>query len=274
MGASSGQENLSAHFRADLAREKNILGKKIHAARKAVGLTQGECAKALSDYGITVQTPAYTKWERGETVPNAYQLLALCYLLQIEDGLDYFLGRAAAEPVNDPLNTEGRMLLASYRAFLESLPKYRKRYRHLIETVTMPVSLLPASAGLGEYLDNNRFEEKEFPASAVPDYADFAVRVHGDSMEPVYSDGQYVWIGKCDRLHPGEVGLFLLNGDGYIKVYEEREPTEPERERYMDSYGIVHPQIVLVSYNSEKYDPIRIMPEYDIRFSIVGRVLN
>ena len=90
----------------------------------------------------------------------------------------------------------------------------------------------------------------------------------------VYSDGQYVWIGKCDRLHPGEVGLFLLNGDGYIKVYEEREPTEPERERYMDSYGIVHPQIVLVSYNSEKYDPIRIMPEYDIRFSIVGRVLN
>ena len=137
----------------------------------------------------------------------------------------------------------------------------------------MPVSLIPASAGLGDCLDNNRFEEMEFPRAAVPDCADFAVRVHGDSMEPAYGDGQFAWIRECERLNPGEVGLFILNGDGYIKVYDEREPDADRFERFMDSYGIVHPQIALISYN-RKYDPILVDPSPDTTFRIVGRVLN
>ena len=266
-------KDLSARFRADIAREKNIIGKKLHAARKAIGITQGDCAKELLRYGIQVQTPAVAKWEKGETVPNAYQLLALCYLLKIENGLDYFMGHVTSEPVNDPLNTEGRMLLAGYRSYLESIPKYQKNYCHLVEMKTMPVSLLPASAGLGDYLDNNRFEDMEFPEVSVPDYADFAVRIHGDSMEPAYSDGQFAWISECERLNPGEVGLFILNGDGYIKVYDEREPDEENLEKFTDSYGIVHPQVALISFN-RKYDPILIAPSPDTSFRIVGRVLN
>ena len=268
------ERDLSACFRADVAKEKNILGKKLHAARKALGITQGDCARELLRYGIRVQAPAVAKWEKGETVPNAYQLLALCYLLKLEKGLDHFMGKACAEPANDPLNTEGRQLLAGYRAYLESIPKYQKNYRHLVTMVSMPVSLIPASAGLGEYLDSNRFEEMEFPEPSVPDYADFAVRVHGDSMEPAYSDGQFAWIQESERLNPGEVGLFILNGDGYIKVYDEREPAGEDRERFMDSYGIVHPQIVLISYNSRKYAPILVDPSPDTLFRIVGRVLN
>ena len=265
--------DLSAHFRADIAREKNIIGKKLHAARKALGLTQGDCARELSRYGIKVQIPSVSKWEKGETVPNAYQLLALCYILQIKGGLDYFIGKMDARPINEPLNTEGRMLLAGYRSYLESKPRYQKNDRYTAEMVSMPVSLLPASAGFGDYLDNNRFEQMDFPEASVPDNADFAVRVHGDSMEPAYSDGQYVWITECDYLHPGEVGLFVLNGDGYIKVYDEQEPDKDDFEQFIDSNGIVHPQIMLISYN-QKYDPIRVSPLPDSRFQIIGRVLN
>ena len=265
-------KDLSARFRADIAKEKNVIGKRLHMARKALGITQGECAKELLRYGIQVQTPAVAKWEKGETVPNAYQLLALCYLLKIEDGLDFFMGQVTSEPVNDPLNTEGRMLLSGYRSYLESIPKYQKNYHNLVEMKAMPVCLIPLSEDLGDSLSNNRFEDIDFPASSVPDYADFAVRVQDDSMEPAFSRGQYAWINKCNRLNPGEVGLFIVNGDGYIRVYDEQEPNDDELERFVDSCGILHPRVTLISYN-KKYEPIIIEPSHNISIRIIGRVL-
>lgn len=69
-------------------------------------------------------------------------------------------------------------------------------------------------------------------------------------MEPVYHDGQIVWVKKTDTLQSGEVGVFLCK-----KVYDQQEPAEKELEEYVDSYGLLHPQVVLVSYN-EKYEPI------------------
>ena len=115
------------------------------------------------------------------------------------------------------------------------------------------------------------FETISFPKSAVPDRADFGVRVCGDSMEPVYHDGQIAWIQECSELSPGEVGIFMYDGDGYIKMYDEQEPCEAERYDFTDSDGTLHMQSVLISYN-KKYEPKLVSPL--VRFSIVGRVLN
>ena len=76
--------NHSPRFQADLARERNIIGRKIKAARNKTGLTQREFAETLSAYGIKIQTPGVNKWEKGETIPNAYQLVALCHALKID----------------------------------------------------------------------------------------------------------------------------------------------------------------------------------------------
>ena len=76
----------------------------------------------------------------------------------------------------------------------------------------------------------------------------FGVRVCGDSMEPVYHDGQIAWIQECSELSPGEVGIFMYDGDGYIKMYDEQEPCEAERYDFTDSDGTLHMQSVLISY--------------------------
>ena len=39
-----------------------------------------------------------------------------------------------------------------------------------------------------------------FPEKSVPKGADFGVRVSGDSMEPVYHDGQIVWVEECETV--------------------------------------------------------------------------
>ena len=90
-------------------------------------------------------------------------------------------------------------------------------------------------------------------------------------MEPVYHDGQIVWVRSCDSLIPGEVGIMMYDGEGYLKVYNEQEPAEALQDAYTDSEGVLHMQPVLVSYN-EKYAPKAVSPE--LKFSIVGRVLN
>ena len=135
----------------------------------------------------------------------------------------------------------------------------------------MPVSYLSASAGTGSILDEDKCERIRVPKDSVPAGADRGIRVHGDSMEPTYHDGQLVWVQFTKELHQNEVGIFMLNDMGYIKLFSSQEPREEDREMYTDIDGVVRPQPVLKSYNPD-YDPIVITP--DIRFEIVGRVLR
>ena len=257
----------SGHFQADIAKEQNILGRKIGEARKNAGLTQRELSELLVQFGVHVQTPGVNKWEKGETVPNAYQLIALCHALNIDGGLAFFTGPVA--PKRDVLNAAGRRMLNSYREYLESCPRYTV-HDH-VAVIEMPVSLLPASAGYGDFLDDENMQMQEFPAGSVPEGADFAVPVDGDSMEPLYRDGQLVWIQKTVTLNVGDVGLVTVDGHGFIKTYDEREPDDDVYEEYLDSDGVLHPQIVLISQN-RNYEPRIITPGMDFR--IVGRVLN
>ena len=137
-----------------------------------------------------------------------------------------------------------------------------------IRYLDMPVSALPVSAGTGAFLDEGNFEMVSFPESSIPDGAEFGVRVSGDSMEPVYHDGQIVWVQQCETLRTGEVGVMIYDGQGYIKAYAEQEPDDPEA--YLGSDGVRWMQPVLVSYN-KAYAPKPVSPE--LEFRIVGRVL-
>lgn len=253
-------------YQAYSARNMNIVGQKIREARKAAGLTLAEMTRRLQEYGVSVQTPAVNKWESGENIPNAYQMIAICHALNIREGLDYFTG--LVEPADDGLNTEGRRMLKRYEEFLKADVRYTTRKKRIGKKGVW-TSFNAVSAGYGDMLGDDEFEMVEYPSNIVPDGTDFAVRVDGDSMEPAYHDGQIVFIEKCNRLDDGEVGLFGYQGNGYIKVYSEEEPDEDDIEEFLDDYGYVHPQIYLLSYN-EKYDPIKI--EDDL--IIYGRVLS
>ena len=247
-------------FNARAQREQNALGQALAELRRAQKRPQSALRRELEQRGVAVQVSAISKWEQGETVPNAYQFLALCEIFGYGEVLER-LG-CAPDPDAALLNETGRARLAEYRRDLIASGRYRPRPEQPAELryVDMPVSLLPASAGTGAFLDEEDFETVSFPESLIPSGAEFGVRVSGDSMEPVYHDGQIVWVRRCETLRPGEVGIFFYDGDGYIKVYGEREAAEaPGR------------QPLLISYN-KRYAPIPVRP--DGGFRIAGRVLN
>lgn len=41
--------------------------------------------------------------------------------------------------------------------------------------------------------------------------------VSGDSMEPEFHSGEIVWVSQQDTLCDGEIGIFGLNNEAYIK---------------------------------------------------------
>lgn len=260
-------------YNAEKERGGNVIGSRIQAAREAQGLTLAGFADLLGDYGITLQRSAVGKWETGMTIPNAYQLVGICHALQIEDGINYFTCDPRRE---DILNPEGWDKLADYKDLLIASGKYKPvapaiTFEERIRHITMRISTLSVSAGTGAFLSDDSFEEQEFPASAVPANADFGIRVSGNSMEPVYHDGQIVWVQRCEALNPGDVGIFEYDGNGYLKVYATQEPDENNKEYFISSDGTLNKQTVLISYN-EAYRPIVISPH--AYFRVAGKVLN
>ncbi len=126
----------------------------------------------------------------------------------------------------------------------------------LTEYAELPLYDEPASAGLGNYLNDGRCEPVQYPAGDVPPKANMCVRIAGDSMEPDYVNGSIVFVEARPAIESGQIGIFTLNGESFCKKlildYEKRET-------------------ILRSYNP-KYDDIKIK-EYD-ELRTIGRVLG
>lgn len=75
------------------------------------------------------------------------------------------------------------------------------------------------SAGTGEYLNDGRCVEVTVDDTPITEKADFILRVSGDSMQPTFYDGDKVLVESNVELKYGDIGIFILNGQGYIKEY-------------------------------------------------------
>ena len=118
----------------------------------------------------------------------------------------------------------------------------------------VPVYFQPASAGTGTFLDSHDYDIMEFPFDEVPIKTTFGVRISGDSMEPEYLDGDIVFVRQQPTVEPGEIGIFILDTNSYIKKLSSNGKTAK-----------------LVSLNP-KYSPI-IVGENDA-FKPLGKVIG
>ncbi len=243
--------------------EDNLLGRNLLEARKRSGFSLRSVSEELKqNYGIDISYAGISRWELGQTYPNPPQLIALCDLYGIEYVSD--LADTGA------LNEAGLAKLSEYRADLIATGKYEKQNipEPAGKLIPFPESFLSASAGTGSFLEESRFVMEMVPASEIPAGADYRVKIHGDSMEPAFHDGQYVYVQKTPEPRQYEIGIFMLNGSGYMKLFSLQTPQN--KEEYIDSEGVLHMQPVLISLNP-KYPPLRVRPSDTLEFG--GRVL-
>ena len=90
-----------------------------------------------------------------------------------------------------------------------------------VRTEKRPIKLyeLPVSAGVGDYLESEKIDMINIPMTEKTAEADYALRISGNSMEPKYHDGDVLLVKETDGIEVGELGIFLLDGCGFFKVY-------------------------------------------------------
>lgn len=85
--------------------------------------------------------------------------------------------------------------------------------------IYLPALLQAASAGLGDFADDETAERIAVQQNKITSKADCIIRVHGDSMEPKFLDGQQVLVRLQPAVELGEIGIFIRDGMRYIKIY-------------------------------------------------------
>ena len=104
------------------------------------------------------------------------------------------------------------------------------------EVWQIPLYRCPAAAGLAAPVFGEDFDYLTVTDS-VPQAAEFAVRIQGDSMAPWIADGDLVYVNR-DPLGNGDVGIFCVDGAMLCKQY------------YRDPLGMVY----LYSINRARAD--------------------
>ena len=195
------------------------IGEVIALHRKKRKMSQIDIATALEKYDIHIKNGAVSAWEKRNSIPSADTLLALCEILEVNDIYTEFIGENPNDPFKD-LNEDGVKKALDYIELLKKTGEYQKKTAEIVEFQPriMKVAVLPASAGTGNFIDDDNFDEVEI-YDHVPRKATFGVYLDGDSMEPRFKDEQLVWIEQTECLESGDIGLFYLDGMTYFKKY-------------------------------------------------------
>ena len=243
------------------------VGELLSSFRRKAGLTQAKLADELEKNGVEIGYRSISTWEKNVCEPSVTVFLNICKILKVPDVMEAYFGENSYNPMKN-LNEEGRKKVMEYISLLEGYNngEYLKEAPVLYEAASSQIVDFPAqtsfirvyenpvSAGLGNFLANETYEEVNRKDNNIPADADFGVRITGNSMQPRYINGQIVWVHQQETLEEGQIGIFELNGDCYCK------------QLHYDNQ-----QAQLISINKE-YAPI-IVKEGD-SFRTFGRVLS
>lgn len=217
-----------------------MIGDTLKQLRTKKGLTSEElCVK------IGIKGGSYRNYERNDRKPDYDTLVKLADFYGVTT--DYLLGRPTATPPTDPVDA-----LISSKDFDEIEEILLKKYLELPHDARMAVvqfmhevteeaekrkaqaaeqgrkqalfvfhrcSEHRVSAGIGYDL-NDPDAWRDITVIDTPEarQADFMVQIDGDSMEPEYHDGDYVYVEINPDVSIGKVGIFQDIDKGYIKM--------------------------------------------------------
>lgn len=220
---------------------KRDYGKIIREYRQKAGLEQ---AQLSSMFGYSKN--AVSNWENGNSRPDLDVITDLCSYLHIPMGVFFGLPADATAPLDE----------LEVMRYYRSLNKYNKRTalqilktlsenekRELLDAekkskfIRLADAQLPASAGTGMALDG--IAEPEYiyvRTSQNARQADEIITVSGDSMFPTFRNGDRVFVQHTSELATGDIGIFVVAGDGFVKEYQQ-----DGLRSHNPKYSMIHP---------------------------------
>ena len=211
-------------------------GQRLKNLRLERGYTQKELGSAI---GVSVV--AIRSWEKNAKKPAMDALLSLGHTFNVsmDTLMDFHVGNVSKtslvlSPAEKSLLKNYQLLDLHGRKAVETIcaielervssaqrapePKKIINIEEVKATRYMPHYTSPSAAGFSVPLDGADFSMMPVDDS-VPDVADYAVDIQGNSMEPYIHDGDMVYVQKDAELSIGDVGIFCVDGAMYCKQY-------------------------------------------------------
>jgi phage repressor protein C with HTH and peptisase S24 domain len=197
-------------------------------------LKQGRLNKGFKQSDVTkaigIKNTTLSNYENGITEPDIDTFLSLCELYEL-DFVSIMEEAYGIKIVGKDFHIKP--------SEIESVKKYRildehgkkivdfvldEEYNRSISTPAPAANRVinyyyrMASAGTGQIIfDTPPTKEIEIPN--IPKYAkvSYAIGVNGNSMEPAYHDGDMLLIEMTDKIEVGEIGIFRIDNESYVK---------------------------------------------------------
>ena len=238
-------------------------GERIKYRRGELKLSRADLAERLG-----VSSSAVSNYENGVSFPKEDIMLRLFDSLETEPNI---LFQDSYRGVGQVMSGPEQALLRQYRGLspmgresvrsvVEALCSYRDELEvaqpEQREPRVIPLYRTPAAAGYASPVFGEDFDYISV-TDEVPQAAEFAVRISGDSMVPFIAVVSVVYVFR-DPLRAGDVGIFCVDGDMFCKQY------------YKDPAGIVY----LFSLNRRRADAdVILTPSGSRSLVCFGRVI-
>lgn len=192
---------------------------RIKEARLKKGYTQEQLAREIGVAKSTV-----TGYEKGNSEPSIETIIKIMVALDIDanylwqDECDFPVKVSYDEMEHIKkyrnLNDHGKEVVD----FILEKEYQNSKIKEINPTNTRLVNYYYklASAGTGQII----FDTPPTKSIEIPDTyknVDYAIGVNGDSMEPVYSDGDTLLVQMTNEVDIGEIGIFQIDGQCYVK---------------------------------------------------------
>ena len=204
-------------------------GDMIRRCRREKGLSQEELGSL-----VNVKKNAVGAWEAGRSRPDLSSVPVICNALGIS--VPEFFGipeenaegtlREKADPEFDLFaDRYGKLNPYHRRVILREMDvlidMQQKDFHPVRKLVRIYRNELAACAGPSFGIGEAAGEPVWLYADSITEQADEIIPVSGNSMEPVYHNGDQVLVRHMSSVRPGEIGIFTNGNAGYMKEYRK-----------------------------------------------------
>ncbi|MCR1891280.1 XRE family transcriptional regulator [Ligilactobacillus murinus] len=204
------------------------MGDRIRRLRLSKGLTQEELGKRVG-----LQRAAINKYEKGNVENmkrtvigelSSFFGVTPAYLMALSNH-DYDIN-----DVFDRLDDKNKADVYNYaETTLKKQSYFENKKNSLPFTESSKTYEFPfkgsVSAGTGEWMDDE-INEMITLNCEPPAHADFALKVNGDSMQPLFENGQLIFVDVVEdpaQVYSNQIVIADLNGEAFVKkiVFEQ-----------------------------------------------------
>lgn len=208
---------------------------------KDLRLKAGYSQKDVYEY-FKIPQSTFSSWEVGKSEPSGEMLIKLCKFYKCDmlkefssDGdLNYkewniiekyrFISRNSPDSIDiiDSALDKGYSIAKQISDQQNHIKKLETENQEITEKITLLriYTYFGRIACAGESFDFSEIPDETIEAPYM-EGADFIIGVNGDSMEPDYHDGDRLYVKKTDHMSYGDVGIFTINNECFLKEYGE-----------------------------------------------------